>query len=64
MAPVWFNGVTSLALQMPGMAWKRRPTKLPEEAVDALELLGIDKEVFNQPPVRQNSEVVGRGPLE
>jgi hypothetical protein len=29
-----------------------------------LELLGIDKEVFTRPPVRRNSGVVGRGPLE
>jgi transposase len=64
MALVWFDGVTSLALRMPGAAWKRRPTKLPDEAVDVLELLGIDKEVFTRPPVRRNSGVVCRGPLE
>jgi hypothetical protein len=59
MALVWFDGVTSFALRMPGTAWKRRPTKLPDEAVDVLELLGIDKEVFTRPPVRR---LGGSGP--
>jgi hypothetical protein len=61
VALVWFDGVTSFALRMPGTASKRRPTNLPDEALDVLELLGFDKEVFTRPPVRRSSGLVGRG---
>jgi hypothetical protein len=57
MALVWFDGVTSLALRIPGTAWKRRPTKPPDEAVDVLELLGIDKEVFTRRPIKVSPPV-------
>ena len=52
MALVWFDGVMTTALRMPGTDWTRRPTKLHQQARDILQLLGIDKEVFSRPPVR------------
>ena len=52
MALVWFDGVMTTSLRLPGTAWKRRPTKLSDQARDVLQLLGIDEEVFSRPPVR------------
>jgi hypothetical protein len=64
MALVWFDGVTCLSLRMPGTAWKRRPTKLPDKAADVLELLEIDKEVYARPPMARNPGVLCLGTLE
>ena len=52
MALVWFDGVMTTFLRMPGTDWTRRPTKLSEHARDVLQLLGIDEEVFSRPPAR------------
>ena len=52
MAMLWFGGVHTTALRLPGTAWTRRPTRLSETARDNLGLLGIDQEVFSRPPHR------------
>ena len=52
MALVWFDGVMTTKLRMPGTEWTRRPTTLSEYAQDVLQLLGIDEMVFSRPPPR------------
>jgi hypothetical protein len=59
MALVWFDGVMTTALRMPGTDWMRRTTRLSEHALDVLQLLGIDEAVFSRPPPRQKMELVG-----
>jgi transposase len=56
MALVWFDGAQSLAVRMPGTDWTRRPTRLTEEALDILQLLGIPADVFSRPPPRPKFE--------
>jgi transposase len=59
MALVWFDGVMSTALRLPGTDWTRRPPKLSEHALDVLQMLEIDAAVFTRPPVR--SKLVAAG---
>lgn len=56
MALVWFDGVMTTSLRLPGTDWTRRPTRLSEHALDVLQLLGIDEEVFRRPPPRQKMD--------
>ncbi len=59
MALVWFDGVMTTALRMPGTDWMRRTTRLSEHALDVLQLLGIDEAVFSRPPPRAKMEPAG-----
>ncbi len=59
MALVWFDGVMTTALRMPGTDWMRRTTRLSEHALDVLQLLGIDEAVFSGPPPRAKLEPAG-----
>ena len=64
MALVWFDGVMSTALRLPGTDWTRRPPKLSEHALDVLQMLEIDAAVFRRPPVRSKLVAAGICPLE
>lgn len=59
MAMVWFDGVMTTMLRMPGTDWTRRPATRSEYALDVLQLLGIDERVFSRPPPRAKRKTAG-----
>jgi len=52
MAMVWFEGVSSICVRLGNGPWTRRAAHLAPEAVEILELLGVDVGVFTRPPPR------------
>jgi hypothetical protein len=52
MALVWFEGVIVTSLSQAGGPWVRQPPRLPEPALEVLELLEISADVFRVPPRR------------
>jgi transposase len=59
MALVWFEGVIATSLRQPGGPWVRQLPKLPEPALEVLELLDISAEVFRVPPRRTENGRAG-----
>jgi hypothetical protein len=59
MALVWFEGVIVTSVREPGGPWVRQPPKLPEPALEVLELLDISVEVFRVPPRRTENGRAG-----
>ena len=59
MALVWFEGVIATSVRQPGGSWVRQPPKLPEPALEVLELLAISVDVFRVPPRRTENGRAG-----
>jgi hypothetical protein len=59
MALVWFEGVIATSVRQPGGPWVRQPPRLPEPALEVLELLDIPVDVFRVPPRRTENGSAG-----